>query len=99
MRTRHAYVVLFLSALLFVGSAAFFMQATADDEKPKKTLIERLYDIPLGAQPEDHAAIASVHRSTVSRRHRRVLTRLRSLMEPPCRSRQRRRPCGPGTSS
>ena len=47
MRTRHAYVVLFVAALLFVGSAAFFVKATADDEKPK-TLMERLYADPKG---------------------------------------------------
>ena len=46
MRTRHAYVVLFTAALLFIGSAAFFVQATADDEE--KTLIERLYADPKG---------------------------------------------------
>lgn len=47
MRTRHAYVVLAVAALLFVGSAAFFMQASADEDKPK-TLIEQMYADPTG---------------------------------------------------
>jgi agmatinase len=48
MRTRHAYVVLFLAALLFVGSAAFFVKANADDEKKAKTLMEQMYADPMG---------------------------------------------------
>ena len=47
MRTRHAYVVLFVSALLFVGSAALFLKADADDKKPK-TLMEQMYADPKG---------------------------------------------------
>ena len=47
----------------------------------ERALVQHLYDIDLGQSDDDlEAVVAGVHRSTVSRRHRRVLSRLRSII-------------------
>ncbi len=47
----------------------------------ERALVQRIYDVDLGASDDQLAAVvAGVHRSTVSRRHRHVLSRLRSII-------------------
>lgn len=57
----------------------------------ERALIEHLYGIELGTSEQMlHAVVAGVHRSTVSRRHRRVLSRLRSIIGHPSTPTSRR---------
>lgn len=47
----------------------------------ERALVQRIYDVDLGASDDQLAAVvAGVHRSTVSRRHHNVLSRLRSII-------------------
>ena len=48
MQTRHAYAVLFIASLLFVGSAALFVSARADEDDKPKTLMEQMLANPGG---------------------------------------------------
>lgn len=60
--------------------------ALAQLSASERALIEYLYEIPLGStKAAMNAAVDGVHRSTISRRHAKVLSRLRALIKAPLR--------------
>jgi len=67
---------------------------------PERALVQRIYDIDLGYSCDQlDAVVAGVHKSTVSRRHRRVLSRLRSIIGRSPTIHAKEMKCGPVTSA